>query len=117
MRISDWSSDVCSSDLVGVPAHRTERPFQTSAHAGPTLCLVEAVGLSLQIAIGLREAIKLMQVVATGRTVIQIGPQLRIDDVEPQAPVARPIAHPSVRALQNLGVEQECQYGRHRVAV
>src|SRR3546814_15966495 len=37
---------------VGVPAHRTERPFQTSAHAGTTLCLVEAVGLSLQIAIG-----------------------------------------------------------------
>src|SRR3546814_7340836 len=55
---------------VGVPAHRTERPFQTSAHAGTTLCLVEAVGLSLQIAIGLREAITLMQVVAPGRTEI-----------------------------------------------
>src|SRR3546814_14202619 len=107
MRISDWSSDVCSSDLVGVPAHRTERPFQTSAHAGTTLCLVEAVGLSLQIAIGLREAITLMQVVAPGRTVITLGPQLRIGDVARQRPFERAIALAGVRSEERR-VGKEC---------
>src|SRR3546814_18890874 len=32
MRISDWSSDVCSSDLIGRPRHgrlRTDFPFDT----------------------------------------------------------------------------------------
>src|SRR3546814_4139226 len=85
MRISDWSSDVCSSDL----------------------CLVEAVGLSLQIAIGLREAITLMQVVAPGRTVITLGPQLRIGDVARQRPFERAIALAGVRSEERR-VGKEC---------
>src|SRR3546814_17309955 len=28
MRISDWSSDVCSSDLYGTPAHRQYGPLE-----------------------------------------------------------------------------------------
>src|SRR3546814_12888470 len=111
MRISDWSSDVCSSDLVGVPAHRTERPFQTSAHAGTTLCLVEAVGLSLQSEIGLRDAITLMQVVAPGRTVITLGPHLRIGDVAGQLPLERSIALAGVLEFLHRGVESNRQRG------
>src|SRR3546814_8830991 len=39
MRISDWSSDVCSSDLLAVEAFVADRPADDLAHA---LHLVEA---------------------------------------------------------------------------
>src|SRR3546814_9335196 len=39
MRISDWSSDVCSSDLIGVRAH----PFRHRAGPCPCYLLVKAV--------------------------------------------------------------------------
>src|SRR3546814_4783054 len=32
MRISDWSSDVCSSDLQAVPAHGDGSPLRRIAH-------------------------------------------------------------------------------------
>src|SRR3546814_3440738 len=33
MRISDWSSDVCSSDLAALPARATEAPTAATAKA------------------------------------------------------------------------------------
>src|SRR3546814_7587765 len=36
MRISDWSSDVCSSDLVKVDIGERERPLSVNLFMGPT---------------------------------------------------------------------------------
>src|SRR3546814_14099415 len=36
MRISDWSSDVCSSDLVGPPRNNSNRAKATSSSASTT---------------------------------------------------------------------------------
>src|SRR3546814_18920263 len=35
MRISDWSSDVCSSDLIGEPCDIVDRRLALMTHAGP----------------------------------------------------------------------------------
>src|SRR3546814_5027872 len=34
MRISDWSSDVCSSDLAGLLAHGVDHPVRGGRHPG-----------------------------------------------------------------------------------
>src|SRR3546814_14985395 len=47
MRISDWSSDVCSSDLGRVPAAPLS-PFGTVAHLGPMTRTVRDAALMLR---------------------------------------------------------------------
>src|SRR3546814_7189177 len=56
MRISDWSSDVCSSDLVCAPAQQLARPETEPGHTGGLLpfgerrhrkCVCRAIGPGL----------------------------------------------------------------------
>src|SRR3546814_9998362 len=54
MRISDWSSDVCSSDLLGDTGQEGEHPAlafgQRGAHSGGDLVLDPAFGAAAEIA-------------------------------------------------------------------
>src|SRR3546814_11017366 len=58
MRISDWSSDVCSSDLFGVPIHHRVTIEAPSLSAGPSgfvvgalVCMLVAYGAGFRVVI------------------------------------------------------------------
>src|SRR3546814_4057593 len=50
MRISDWSSDVCSSDLMGIPliaAHMTAFWYSQSSNVTPPVCMAAFAGSAI----------------------------------------------------------------------
>src|SRR3546814_2781261 len=52
MRISDWSSDVCSSDLVPEPGQRRQHRHDGATDEGERRCTVEVAGPRLVVAAG-----------------------------------------------------------------
>src|SRR3546814_5560451 len=77
MRISDWSSDVCSSDLLAAPEMHRLDPWGVDRdldHRPRQRQIVDHPGVQLERQIGLGLALR--------RALEIVGPEGRFDDVE-----------------------------------
>ena len=77
---------------VFLPAHRAERPLQHAADADRLDADVESYRAQMQLALGLRGAVALAQIVEPGRAVIALGPQFGIGDVARDRPAIGAVA-------------------------
>src|SRR3546814_17945774 len=102
MRISDWSSDVCSSDLIGSPIHPGRFGTEPMIIVDKALARLEAEGRPIRVAVigaGFPGA-------AVVRQIVKSTPGMRL------VGVAHRRGEADVRAYADVGVEESREESR-----